>query len=100
MTPGVTATYNWTQSPVIADIGIQLASALEASPASTRHPFSITAFETRVETPIALRVKKHIETTNPSADRISIPSSANPRAQFRNFANVAKTRNPDARQAT
>ncbi len=31
---------------------------------------------------------------------IQAPSSANPKAQFRNFASVAKTRNLDARQTT
>ncbi len=38
MAPGVTAAYDWTQFPVIADIGggigSQLASILDASPAS------------------------------------------------------------------
>src|SRR5229473_3926258 len=92
-----------------------------------RHPFLYTGFESGVETDIALlrvlqehefeRVgetesireskirslrinKKRFKTTNPSADLISILSSANPRAQFRDFANVAKTRNLDVRQAT
>src|SRR5258707_15769160 len=45
--------------------------------------------------------KKHFETNKSLSSRSHLrPSSANPRAQFRNFANVAKTRNPDARQAT
>jgi hypothetical protein len=43
MTPGVTAAYNWTQFPVIADIGgigTQLVSILDASPASKAY-FSV-----------------------------------------------------------
>jgi len=57
MTPGVTAAYNWTQFPVIADIGGGIGTRLPLSSmllppqkASVRQ----TAFESGVETRIAL----------------------------------------------
>ena len=110
MTPGVTATYNWTQSPASKGILVLYTgfeSGVETDIALLRvlqgHEFErVGETESIRESKIrSLRInKKRFKTTNPSADLISILSSANPRAQFRDFANVAKTHNLDVHQAT
>src|SRR6266478_4164155 len=70
-------------------IGTRLASILVASPV-LKGAVRQTAFESGVDSSVACFART----------RVSIPSSANPRAQFRDFASVAKSRNLNLRQTT
>jgi hypothetical protein len=103
MTSGVTAAYNWTQFPASKGIPFYTPHLRALLRVLQEHEFErVGGTESIRESKIrSLRIdKKRFTITNPSADLISILSSANRRGEFRDFANVAKTRNLDVHKAT